>query len=309
MYIAGDGRKHLHSYSMRRISFSVVGALVALGSRRTVLAGANTSLPQARVADVVLARSKERGRRAGSDEASASLVAEQEVSAECEADAKHRCITMYDMIERPLCLPSWFAFMRQLQRFEMQWRLEPGVAGTYVLDLNDHTCTRKANVVQLRGSGGHCKPIADMFECCVHLVQGTHTEKIVLFDDGGGGRQLLRLSTKQFLPENNRAAAPQHSSRTLTQFNCRGTLVSLSLVDTTTRLVTSLFTDMAMQTFLYAFLTSLPIFLKRHDIGIRNAEFVSADQMRHFRFAWCFLRKEAFMTPLEMGELDNLIPP
>ncbi|KEG13044.1 hypothetical protein DQ04_01251170, partial [Trypanosoma grayi] len=162
----------------------------------------------------------------------------------------------------------------------------------------------------LKGSSG-CAPIAQFFECCGGLTQGSLNNSSVEFCDLDGKEYRFCVDAKKRIASKN-ALGPVWDEPILpilAQHNCRGTSVDVCVTETKTGVRTPLFSNISLQTFNYAFLTSIPAFLKRTDVGIRNVDFVSKEQMRHFRFAWCFLRRESLMTAVDMSELDTLLPP
>ncbi|RNF15501.1 uncharacterized protein Tco025E_05521 [Trypanosoma conorhini] len=227
-----------------------------------------------------------------------------------ENEAKSICFESYGFLHKPFSFTHWSAFLQELRQIEFRWTLAPIAGGVIVFTALEHGGEGEKVLCQLRGSTGSA-PIAEFFECCGTLTQGSCDKRSVRFIDLDGSEHVLRVVSKRQLAATN-AATPISDEPilpVLSQYNCRGTSVDVSVIDSRTGVVTPLFHDLSLQTFNYAFLTSIPIFLKRGDVGIRNADFVSKEQMRHFRFAWCFLRRESMMTAVEMSELDLLLPP
>lgn len=226
---------------------------------------------------------------------------------ENDDDAKNACFERYGFVQKPMFMETWQEFLRELQRVELGWFLAPGAGGTLQLKVFDHFEPGDGLLCELTGSTTRSAPLAEFFEICGSICQGGAAQGEVNFLDRGKHFVLQIGSKKCFASDSFKDEPPILPFKS--QYNCRGTSVSLTILDKQTSISTPLFADLSLQTLNYAFLTSLPIFLKRSDIGVRNADFVTKDQMRHFRFAWCFLRKESWMTPVEMTELDCLLPP
>ncbi|ESL10640.1 hypothetical protein TRSC58_01623 [Trypanosoma rangeli SC58] len=227
-----------------------------------------------------------------------------------EDEAKSVCFENYGFLQKPLKFAHWSAFLQELRRIEFRWTLAPSVGGVIVFTALEHGGEGEKVLCKIKGSTGSA-PIAEFFECCGTLTQGSCDKRSVRFLDIDGGGHVLSVVSKRKIDSNN-AAPPVFDEPilpVLAQYNCRGTSVDVSVIDTRTDVVTPVFHELSLQAFNYAFLTSIPVFLKRADVGIRNADFVSKEQMRHFRFAWCFLRRESMMTAVEMNELDFLLPP
>ncbi|CAJ1010525.1 hypothetical protein Q4I28_005840 [Leishmania naiffi] len=204
-------------------------------------------------------------------------------------------------------METWQEFLRELQRVELGWSLAPNAGGTLQLKIHDHLEPGDGVLCELKGGTNRSAPLAEFFEACGSMSQGTISRAEIQFFDEESCSVLLIESKKRLGDTPFKDEPPILPF--FCQFNCRGTSVSLSVLDKKTLIRTPLFSDISIQTLNYAFMTSLPLFLKREDLGIRNVDFVTKDQMRHFRYAWCFLRKESWMTPVELGELDALLPP
>lgn len=226
---------------------------------------------------------------------------------ENDAGAKDACFERYGFVQKPMFMQTWQEFLRELQRVELGWSLTPSAGGTLKLKIYDHLEPGDGLLCELTGSASRSAPMADFFEACGSICQGAATQGEIQFLDGPK-RFVLQITSKKRFASGDFKEEPPILPFTC-QYNCRGTSVSLSVLDQETGVSTPLFSEISIQTLNYAFMTSLPVFLKRADIGVRNADFVTKEQMRHFRFAWCFLRKESWMTPVEMTELDCLLPP
>lgn len=227
-----------------------------------------------------------------------------------EEEAKSICFEKYGFLQKPLVMSFWSEFLRELRTIEFSWTLVPSPGGAIIFTASEHGTDGKKILCSLKGTTG-CAPIAEFFECCGNLTQGICEKSSVRFFGPDGSGHVLEVVAKRRLSEGNVVdqTVDKPILPVLAQYNCRGTSVDVSVTEIRTSVVTSLFCDLSLQTFNYAFLTSIPVFLKRTDVGIRNVDFVSKDQMRHFRFAWCFLRRESLMTAVEMSELDLLLPP
>ncbi|KAF5226705.1 hypothetical protein ECC02_000206 [Trypanosoma cruzi] len=227
-----------------------------------------------------------------------------------EYEAKSICFEKYGFIQKPLLVKNWSFFLQELRRIEFRWALSPNAGGVIVFTALEHGREGEKVLCNLKGSTG-CAPIAEFFECCGGLIQGRCEKYFVKFLDPDGGEHVVKIVSKRQIAASDNVSPvfDEPILPVLAQHNCRGTSVEVSVTDSRTGVLTPVFNDISLQTFNYAFLTSIPVFLKRNDVGIRNADFVSKEQMRHFRFAWCFLRRESLMTAVEMSELDLLLPP
>ncbi|ORC91002.1 uncharacterized protein TM35_000074260 [Trypanosoma theileri] len=227
-----------------------------------------------------------------------------------ENEAKSICFENHGFLQKPLIINHWSEFLQELRRIEFRWSLAPSAGGVIILTILEHGIDGEKVLCSLRGTSG-CAPIAEFFECCGSFIQGSLSKYDTRFVDLDGGEFLLRVVATRRIPEGNTLdlIADKPILPVLAQYDCRGTSVDVSIVETKTGVQTLLFQNLSLQTFNYAFLTSVPIFLKRTDVGVRNVDFVSKEQMRHFRFAWCFLRRESMMTAVDMTELDSLLPP
>ncbi|KAG8341331.1 hypothetical protein ERJ75_000716500 [Trypanosoma vivax] len=232
------------------------------------------------------------------------------VSSEDESYAKKMCFEKYGFVQRPLVVKSWTEFLRELRRVELRWRLIPSFSGLIVLDIIEHTKDAETLLCSLKTSSSST-PIANFFDCCGKIIQGTTDKGIIPFPDPVCNGSILEIKSKRYIVPNEEKGilSEEPVSPVIAQYNCRGISVDLTVTDTATNIEKSIFTNLPMQVLTYAFLSSIPVFLKRTDSGVRNVDFVSKDQMRHFRFAWCFLRRESLLTAVDMSELDILLPP
>ncbi|AAZ11778.1 uncharacterized protein TEOVI_000635500 [Trypanosoma equiperdum] len=294
--------------TMRRFG----GALTRpLGGMRRVVVGPNGSVPEAGCVPTFETRRRKRLRLGGS--LTGDWVASTEsLSGSCvrEEEARLLCFEKYGFVHKPLTMASWSDFLQELARFEFRWRLLPCVGGVTVLNIVERNCGDENVLCDLRTSCGSA-PFAQFFECLGAFVQGTSEKRCIMFCDPNGLEQSLEIRAKRHLSpalgegfEDEKPILP-----TLAQYDCRGTLVDLVLKDMKTDVLRPIISDISMQALNYAFLVSIPLFLRQADVGVRNTDLVSKEQMRHFRFAWCFLRRESMMTPVEIGELDTLLPP
>nr|CCD12228.1 unnamed protein product [Trypanosoma congolense IL3000] len=226
-----------------------------------------------------------------------------------ESEARRCCYENYGFLQKPLLLNSWCEFLVELRRIEFRWKLLPLLEGIINFSIVEYTREGETVLCDLR-TLTRSGPIANFFECCGALVQGSTDKYFVGFSGPDGVENVLEVRTNRLIcgEQDTQTADEKPIVPTLAQFNCRGTSVDLILTNSETGAQRTLIRNFSLQSFNYAFLTSIPIFLKQTDIGIRNVDFVSEDQMRHFRFAWCFLRRESMMTPVEMSELDYLLP-
>lgn len=272
-------------------------APVAWPLLRTAVVGPSTTIPRTSPTPDFGRRRRRLARRAE----------KQIFLQENDEDAKNACFERYGFVQKPLFMETWQEFLKELQRVELSWSLAPGANGTLHLKVYDHFEPGDGLLCELPGSTSRSAAIAEFFEACGSITQGGAAEADIHFLDGGKHSVLQIASKKCFVNSDIKDEPPILPFKC--QYSSRCTSVSISVLDKQIGVTTPLFSDISLQTLNYAFMTSLPIFLKRPDIGVRNADFVTKDQMRHFRFAWCFLRKESWMTPVEMAELDTLLPP
>jgi hypothetical protein len=264
---------------------------------RCIVVGPSTTLPKT-------SNAPEFGRRRRRSQREAE---KRVFDVENDDDAKNTCFARYGFVQKPMFMATWQEFLKELQRVELSWSLAPSAGGSLQLKILDHSEPGDGLLCELSGSTSRSAPMAEFFEACGTLSQGSASTGEIQFLDGENHSVLQLASTKRFADKDFKEEPPILPFTC--QYNCRGTSVSLSVLDKRTNVLTPLFSDISIQTLNYAFMTALPIFLKRTDIGVRNADFVTKDQMRHFRFAWCFLRRESWMTPVDMTELDCLLPP
>ncbi|CCW61719.1 unnamed protein product [Phytomonas sp. EM1] len=225
-----------------------------------------------------------------------------------ELRAEAICKDSYGFLKKPLFMESWTEFQKELNRIELQWYLAPGSNGIITLKLFDHREQGDGLLCELKGEGSKCKPIADFFECCGSLLTGvsdTHTVPFI----NDSSEFLLVANSERFIDSSHTTQSEDLAKRhDLTYTIGLGTMVNLSVIDQKTNIRTPLFHRISLLAFNYALLSSIPIFLKRNDIGVRNLDFVSKEQMQQFRFAWCFIRSRSSMTPVDVTELDCLLP-
>lgn len=226
-----------------------------------------------------------------------------------EKEARLICLNNYGFLQKPLYQEKWAEFLSELRRIELSWRLFPVANGGIDLTVLDHSEELNKTLHIFRGVNGQGKssPMADLFEACGSIINGSIQEENIYFKYENKCES-LRLNPQKrdilFPPKEEDYGYP-----VMARSQCTRVAVNVSHVNMSTGVSTPLLRNISFQTFVYCFLTSIPVFLKRTDIGVRNLDFVSAEQMSHFRFAWCYLRREAWMTPLEMEEFDTLLPP
>lgn len=263
-----------------------------------------------------------------------------------EDDAEVYCRSRFGFLERPLYMQTWFQFQQELLRYTMRWSLTPGIGGVYHLEILEHTVEGEQVLTSLQADGNKHAPIADMFEGLCGIIQGSMMSFSVPFSSVGmdrGRPKHLVVEAKGFL-ESDAAKAksatsssslkgtfdreyqmvsppasgvflrqndPSISQRIFAQTSQTGLCLTYSVMETMsdgTFARTVLCRDLSLQTACHMHLQSIPIFLQRRDIGIPNWDFISKDQMRMFRFVWCYIRRECRMEPLEIADLDVLLP-
>lgn len=242
--------------------------------------------------------------------------AHKQPSQESEEDAETICRARYNFLDKPLYMRYWTPFLAELKRLEFRWMLTPGVGAVYHLDVVEHEAAtgREVTLCKLRGNGNMCLPLADIFDGLCGLLNGDFLSFSAQFFSPDRKQYLVfeavpriesNVDTSRVQPAQNVFGrdVPQFFAQTSRTGYC----VNLSLMENDVK--TPLFHELSIMTICYAHLTSVPTFLHRTDIGIRNYDFLPPDQLKTFRFVWCFLRRECRMTPVEIGELDLLIPP
>lgn len=241
-------------------------------------------------------------RRKNDSESRLSLVAN--VS---EEDAKVFCQSTCGFFVRPTYMKNWKIFYGELKKIELQWSLVPSCNNEIHLKVFDRTEEPNELHTFVQKNLAKSTVIADLFEACGAIINGSRKEENVFFSTGE------TLEALRLVPSEKEAlfspGALDISNFIVPQSLCTSVSLDVSHVNISKSIATPLFKDLSFQAFCFAFLNSIPLFLKRNDVGIRNIDFVSAEQMRHFRFAWCYLRREGWMTPLELGEFDLLLPP
>lgn len=240
-----------------------------------------------------------------------------------EDEAEVVCRARYGFLEKPPYLSYWSHFLAEIKRIEFRWSLTPGMGGVYHLRIVEHDADGEHELCHLVGDGKQCHPIADMFEGISGILQGTFTSFSVPFISGanGGRPQNLVLEAKPQIvspsasPEEvaamSAAANPQAATNRIglmVQTAKTGYCLDVYIVEKGSTFRSPLFHDVSLQALFHAHLESIPLFLRRTDIGIPNHDFIPADQMTMFRFVWCFIRRECRMTPVELGELNHLLP-
>lgn len=264
--------------------------------------GTTIQVPSSLVRVPHFGKRRREGRRRNRNENPWSLIAN--VS---EVDAKFFCRSTCGFIAKPTYMKEWKFFFGDLKRIELCWSLIP--SGSNEIHLK--VCDRAEEPSELHTFIGKnfdkSSAIADLFEACGSIINGSKREESVYFSKDGS-LEALRLQ-----PVEMEALFPPKekdlSTFIIPQSRCTSVALNIAHVNASKGIVTPLFNDLSFQSFCFAFLNSIPVFLKRNDVGIRNIDFVSHEQMKHFRFAWCYLRREAWMTPLELGEFDLLLPP
>ncbi|CCW67985.1 unnamed protein product [Phytomonas sp. Hart1] len=231
---------------------------------------------------------------------------EPDVGSELRAQAA--CKDSYGFLRKPLLMKSWTEFQKELQRIEFQWYLAPESGGIITLKVFDHSEPGNGFLCELKGNGSKCTPIADFFECCGSILTG-NSESHTIYFINDTSEFLLLVNSERFINSHDRIKSEDLAKKEeLMHTIGLGTMVNLLIIDKKTNLRTPLFNKISLLTLNYAFLTSIPIFLKRNDVGVRNVDFVSKNQIHHFRFAWCFIRSRSSMTPIDITELDCLLP-
>lgn len=223
-----------------------------------------------------------------------------------EEEAKVFCQESCGFIAKPAYMQDWRSFYSELKKVELCWSLIPACNGEIHLEVFDRS--EEPNLLHsFRGKNPNkSSSIADLFEAFGSIVNGSLQEENVFFTKGGVS-EALRIQ-----PEKREMLFPPDSKHLGGGIPPQSLSISVALdikhVNMSNCVVTPLFTGLSFQAFCFAFLNSIPAFLKRNDIGIKNIDFVSRDQMNHFRYGWTYLRREAWLSPLELGEFDLLLP-
>lgn len=224
-----------------------------------------------------------------------------------EEDASTLCKNKYGFIQKPQYIERWAEFYSELQRIKMSWSLFPIASGGMDLKVFDRSDGVEPLHIFKGRNTNKSSPIADFFEACGAIVNGSLQEENIFFRQENTSEALrIKPSERAILYPYHHT---EHETPVMARSQCTRVSVDVSHINLSNGVVTPLFARISFQALCFAFLNSIPEFLKRTDIGVRNIDFVSRDQMNHFRFAWCYLRREAWMTPLELDEFDSLLPP
>lgn len=240
-----------------------------------------------------------------------------------EDDAETLCRSRYGFFEKPPYLPYWSQFLAELRRYELRWSVSPGVGTEYHLDIVEFTATGESFLCRLHGDGSQCQPIADMFNGIGAVVQGVLSDFSVPFLSHRSRPQYLVFTSKPLLsaPSSTSSAtasssseAPRHHQHPdipnfVFQSHRTGYAFSVCIMEQHSPIRTPLIHELSLQATTHMMLQSMPPFFRRTDIGVRNADLMPKDQIQAFRFLWCFLRRECRMVPMDMANLDDLLPP
>jgi hypothetical protein len=241
-----------------------------------------------------------------------------------EDDAEVTCRARYGFLEKPPYIQHWSHFLAEIKRVEFRWSLAPGIGGVYHLRVMEHDADGEHELCHLIGDGKQCHPIADMFEGISGILQGTFMSFSVPFISSAvnsGKAQNLVFEAKPQVTspcateeenERQRSAADPIAAtsrlKMMVQTAKTGYCIDVCLMEKDSPIKVPLFHDISLQALFHAHIESIPPFLRRTDIGIPNHDFLPAEQMTVFRFLWCFIRRECRMTPLELGDINHLLP-
>ncbi|CUG87498.1 Hypothetical protein, putative [Bodo saltans] len=243
-----------------------------------------------------------------------------------EDDAEVVCRARYGFLEKPPYLQYWSHFLFEIKRIEFRWSLTPGIGGVYHLRIIEHDADGEHELCHLVGDGKQCHPIADVFEGISGILQGTFLSFSVPFISStvnSGKPQNLVFEAKPQVSSSSSTITEEENERQRSAADPTAATARLNLMVQTAKtgycldvyimekdspIKVPLFHDISLQALFHAHIESIPLFLRRTDIGIPNHDFFPADQMTVFRFLWCFIRRECRMTPVELGELNHLLP-
>jgi len=237
-------------------------------------------------------------------------------SAEQEHHAEGVCRTDYHFLSKPLHYPYWSWFLPELQQYSLEWRLASANGQEVEMTLKEFAVDGERVLLRAVGGLGEWgSPFGQMFESLIAFVRGAATERTVHFSDR---RTQMQLKLHFSLGGEGDGSTLEPSVRlpdgrlsTGAQTQRSGASVELSSVvgDSSDAQMKPLCDAMSLQAFIYHFLASVPPFLKRTDLGVRTSDLVPREQFVQFRLGWCFLRREARMSPLDLNAFDLLIPP
>eukprot|EP00796_Vickermania_ingenoplastis_P005826 gene5826-4153_t len=288
---------------MRHFRFMVIASGGVLCSTRKVSVGPDEGVLPRHTKVPLFGRRRRKEKKASDITISTATLID-------ENEARDICRKNYGFFSKPVYMEKWGTFLSELKRAELSWSVIPVSGGGMTLKLIDHSHHANEVLHEFRGRNStQSSPLADLFEACGSIVNGSRQEENVLFNQKGFSEVLKLVPTEKeymypYIPPEGELGIPL-----LAKSECTRVSLDVLHLNSSNGVLTPLFRGLSFQAFCYAFLTSIPCFLKKTDVGVRNLDFVSQEQMTHFRYAWCYLRREAWMTPLEMEEFDALLPP
>lgn len=237
---------------------------------------------------------RRRGRKPSSSQTSEITIPEEVAEKQCRE---------YGFLRKPAYMAKWSVFLTEIRQAELTWSLLP--SGGLTLRVASHANGSSEDLRLFNGQNSNrTSSIADLFESLGSIINGSRCEENVFF------RNETRVESLRIMPRELPADFPSDPSDvfTMARSTCPSVALDIFHVNVPNGVSTPLFTNFSFLAFCNAFLNSIPIFLRKNDIGIRNVDFVTPEQMQHFRFAWCYLRREGWMSPLDIGEFDCLLP-
>ena len=212
----------------------------------------------------------------------------------------------------------WHHFLLELRRYEFHWQLDSPCGNVYRFILIERTVDAESQKCVVRGDRRKINPIVDFFDALMYMIMEGAPVREVRFVDEAGCQMTLRFTCKPSLGQYHEDVSEEDKiGWTMEERNARldvaqtvklGHAIDIELVDGLSKKTTLLVKGLALQTLSYLLMTSIPSFLNRHDLGVKNLDFLPKDQLTMIRFTFCFFRREMRMTPLDIGELNELLP-
>ena len=237
---------------------------------------------------------------------------------EVEASSRATVRGHYGFLHRPLSMAYWHPLWLELRRYEFHWQLDSPCGNVYRFILIERTVDGESQKCVVRGDRRKINPIVDFFDALMYMIMEGAPVREVRFVDEAGCQMTLRFTCKPSLGQYHEDVSEEDKiGWTMEERNARldvaqtvklGHAIDIELVDGLSKKTTLLVKGLALQTLSYLLMTSIPSFLNRHDLGVKNLDFLPKDQLTMIRFTFCFFRREMRMTPLDIGELNELLP-
>jgi hypothetical protein len=237
---------------------------------------------------------------------------------EVEAAARETVKEHYGFLMIPLYMEYWQHFLVELRRFEFHWQIGSPCGNVYRFMLIERTVGGENQLCVLRSDKRRANCLVEFFDAIGYFIVEGPQKRDIKFDDGSGNLQILRVTCAPSLGDYNPSRAEQDRvGWSVEERDARGDVaqsvrighfVDMELIDSATGSIKVLVKGLSLQTLAYLLMASIPPFLNRHDLGVRNMDFLPKEQIKMIRFTWCFFRREMRMTPVDIGELNEMLP-